>query len=526
MRNYCLPFLLPLRLALVFMAAWVVANAAQPKPFRVAVAHFMHEATTFSSEKADVHDFPQPNLKGETLLNSRIDQVEGFVDAVREFGPVELIGLESPRQPNGGSSRGWITRAAYELYIGKMLADLKAALPVDGVYLALHGAAAVEGIDRPEAELARRIRALVGPDVPIAGTFDLHGNEDEQFLQSANFALACKYYPHYDMRGQGERAARLLVRAMRGEYKSTTATRKPRIISPTLMQWTGQSPWSNVIQRALVWEATQKDVFVSVFFGYPYADGPDLGATIKVMTNNDQALADRIADDMADFMWLNRHALLNTTTAIAPAEAVAKAVIATAAGETPVVLADYSDRPGDSTHILAEILKQDLSGVLYATMRDERTIAFLRSSGAKAGDAFDREVGGFVLTPDSGEPVRITGKVVYSGAPEGSAARYGHVGIIEFGRGNWLVVTGQRVQITSPMQMRFGPIDPSKFTAWVLKSRVHFRRGFDDTGYARKILIVDAPGPYLGTVHLDRLPYEKANLKDFYPFTDAPTWRP
>ena len=227
-----------------------------------------------------------------------------------------------------------------------MLRDLRDALPVDGVYLALHGAAAVEGIDRPEAELARRIRALVGANVPIAGTFDLHGNEDDQFLQWANFSLACKYYPHYDHRLQGERAARLLVRSMRGDFKSTTATRKPGIISPTLMQWTGQSPWSDLVQRALVWEAIERDTFVSVFFGYPFGDGPDLGATIQVMTNNDPALADRVADDMTDYMWRMRAKLLSTTKVVPPPMAVSQAISATHHRATPVVLADYSDRSG------------------------------------------------------------------------------------------------------------------------------------------------------------------------------------
>lgn len=169
-------------------------------------------------------------------------------------------------------------------------------------------------------------------------------------------------------------------------------------------------------------------------------------------------------------------------------------------------------------HILREIIAQDLGGVIVATLRDERTLAKLMRAGAKPGDPFDGEVGGFVLTPASGKPVRIRGTVVYVGSQTALPRHKEPVAAIEFGRGNLLVLTSELVQVVDPEQLRFGPVDPRRYTGWVLKSRAHFRRGFDDTGYARKILIVDAPGPYLGTVHLDALPYKHVELGKFFPF--------
>ncbi|MHB1329501.1 MAG: M81 family metallopeptidase, partial [Gemmatimonadales bacterium] len=377
------------------------------RPLRIAVGFFSHEATTFMPEKAGINDFPKPNLVGDSLLAYRSESIQGFVQLAREYQGVELIPLESPGGPPiGGSSKGWITEEAFEHYAKLMMDDLREALPVDGVYLSLHGAMAVEGVPRPEAELARRVRELVGPSVPIAGSFDPHGNEDEEFLKQANFSLVMKYFPHYDGRLQGERAARLLIRTARGDYQPTTATRKPGIITPTVMQWTGQYPWINLVQRALTWEARQKDVYVSLFFGFPWSDVPDAGATIQVMTNGNQALADEIAEDMASYMWRLRRDFVATTPVVAPARAVTEAIAATRSKRTPIVLADYSDRSGDATHILAEIVRQDLGGVLYATLRDERLLKTLVAEGAKAGDAFDREEGGFVVAPESVKPVR------------------------------------------------------------------------------------------------------------------------
>ena len=114
----------------------------------------------------------------------------GFVKVAREYDGVELVGIESPLWPKTGTGSGWITQDAYETFVGRMIAELTAEGKVDGVYLCLHGAMGVRGVPRPEAELARRVREVVGPGAFIAGTFDPHGNEDEEFLPHADMAFA------------------------------------------------------------------------------------------------------------------------------------------------------------------------------------------------------------------------------------------------------------------------------------------------------------------------------------------------
>src|SRR5258707_16036 len=147
----------------------------------------------------------------------------------------------------------------------------------------------------------------------IAATFDLHGNEDEEFLKYADMAFTVKYFPHYDGYLQGERAARTLVRAIRGDYKPAHVTTKIPIISPTVLQWTGASPWMDLIQRSLVWEAREPAVYVNVFFGFPFADVPDVGMTIQVLTNGNAELAARVGRDISDAIWRVRDALLKST---------------------------------------------------------------------------------------------------------------------------------------------------------------------------------------------------------------------
>ena len=287
------------------------------QPIRIAVLHFSHETVTFLKNDTTLEDFIYPGspAKGEALLNFDPTYfMGGFVKMAREFEAVELVGIESPLWPKTYMGSGWVTEEAYETFVSKMIAGLVAEGPFDGVYLCLHGAMAVRGVARPEAELARRVREVIGPQAFIAGTFDLHGNEDEAFLQSADMAFCVKYFPHYDGYLQGERAARMLVRAIRGDYRPTHVTRKVPIISPTVLQWTGASPWMDLVQRALTWEAREVDVYVNVFFGFPFADVVDVGMTIQVLTNGKPALAEKIARDMADAAWRRRKARIAATT--------------------------------------------------------------------------------------------------------------------------------------------------------------------------------------------------------------------
>jgi len=240
---------------------------------------------------------------------------------------------------------------------------------------------------------------------------------------------------------------------------------------------------------------------------------------MKVSTNDDKARADGNADDMNEYMWRVREQMVDTEL-LRPEQAVSRAIADIENGVSPVVLADYSDRNGDSTWILDEIVKQGLRGVLYGTVRDERVIQQLLSMEAQPGDAFDMPVGGFAAD-SSGKPVQITGTLSYLGEGLG----YDTIAVVEFGEGNSLIVTPALRQIIWTEQLEVGGLDPDDFKAFVTKSRVHFRRGFDETGYSPSIYIVDAPGGFVGTVRLDSLTYDNVKLTDLYPYGTPPERR-
>ena len=477
----------------------------QSENMKIAVARFSHETCTFCPRPTTIEDWEFYGPPTRDLFTSDRGYIGGFKNMCEELGGVELIGILSPRGARGGSSGSWITREAFDKYSDLIVEDLKQAGNLDGVFLALHGAMAVTGIPKPEAELVRRVRETVG-GIPIMVTLDLHANEDHELSDAADAVFIIKRYPHYDSALQGERAARVMIRTIRGEYKPVMTTRKPGVITPSVYQGTGVSPSMEIMERARRWENQNRDVYVSVAYGFAYADVPDVGATVMVVTNNDLGLADRIADDMSDYIWRRREVFAGKMLPKTK-EGVALAIEAAKDGKTPVVIADHSDRTGGSTHILEELINQGAKNFCITTLRDEKAIEKIKNE-AKVGDSISVDLGGY-SDKFAGNPVRVDGKVTFLGDYAS-----GTVAVLLLGENNHVILTPELNQVTDTGIFEPLGIDFYTLDIVVLKSRVHFRRGYHETDIAGAIFEVDAPG--WGPSDLTVLPYENIP-KDIYP---------
>lgn len=494
-------------LATAVSAAAVPADQAAPRPIRIAVATFSHETCTFCPDPTGIAEweFYGPPVRGEAVLNEG-GYIRGFVDAAREYDGVQLQGILSPRDSKGGSSGSWITLEAFDKYSNGIASDIKATGPYDGVFLALHGAMAVTGVPRPEAEIVRRVRAVVGDAVPIMVTLDLHANEDRSLSDVASGVFITKRYPHYDAALQGERAARVMMRVIKGTYKPVMATRKPGVLTPSVFQGTGVSPAMEIMERARIWEERTPDVFVSVAFGFAYADVEDVGATVMVVANGNQALADRIADDMSDFIWKQREAFAGKTLPKTD-EGVAQAIAAAKARKVPVVLADHSDRTGNSTHVLAALLQQGAQNFCVATIADDKAIAEIART-AKVGGPVSVSVGGYA-DQFAGSPVKIDGVL----ETLGPYREHKTIAVVKAGS-NRVILTPVLHQVTDPGIYRDLKIPFAECDIMVIKSRVHFWRGFVEDRFAQTVVVVDAPG--LGPADVTTIPYKNAP-KNLYP---------
>ncbi|MFQ5602071.1 MAG: M81 family metallopeptidase [bacterium] len=482
-----------------------VLGQQSSEKIRIAVARFSHETCTFCPKPTTVADWEYYGPPTREILNSNRGYIGGFKSFCDEMGGVELVPILSPRGARGGSSGSWITKKAFDKYTGLIAEDIQAAGELDGVFLSLHGAMAVTDVPKPEAEIVRRVRKVVG-DIPIMITLDLHANEDHELSDAADAVFIVKRYPHYDATLQGERAARVMLKTIRGTYKPVMATRKPGVITPSVFQGTGVSPAMDIMERARRWECRERDVYVSVAFGFAYADVPEVGATVMVVANDSLKLAEKIADDMSDYIWRMRKEFAGKKLP-KPREGVARALSAVKAGRAPVVIADHSDRTGGSTHILQELIQQGARNFCIATLRDEKAIEKLQAT-AKVGHKVSLALGGY-SDKFAGNPVQVEGTLTYLG-------QYGRdaTAVLKIGENNYVILTEHLRQVTDTNIFAPLGIDFEKLELIVLKSRVHFRRGYHETGIAGAIIEIDAPG--WGPADLTTLPFKNIP-KDIYP---------
>ncbi len=491
---------------------------------RIAVASFSHETCTFCPRLTTVEDFEYVGVpEGIDVLESSRgipNYINGYIKVAEAEPDVELVGILGARRSRGGSSGSWLTKECFDKYSYGIANGIKEAGDIDGVLLALHGAMAATGIPKPEAEIVRRVRKVLGPDVPIMVTLDLHANEDHELADAADGVFILKTYPHIDSEEIGIMAARCIIDTIRGDFKPTMALRKPGIMTPSVYQGTGFYPAKDIMDRAREWEKKEEKVYgVSVAFGFAYADVPDVGATVVVVTNDDQELADRVAQDMSDFIWSLREPFAGK---ILPKtqEGVRKAIAAAKAGKTPVVIADHSDRTGDSTYILKELISQGAENFCVITIADEKAIEEI-SSKANVGDLVTQKIGGYA-TELSGQPVEISGTVKFLGdctfkmtgpMSKGATTRMGKTAVIGFGKNNYVVISPHLHQVLDNAPFAALDLNLKDLDIISIKSRVHFRAYYNDV--AGEIIEIDAPG--LGPADVTQHVFENAP-KDLYPF--------
>lgn len=375
----------------------------------------------------------------------------------------------------------------------RVIADLRAALPIDAVFLFLHGAMSAQGEDDCEGDLIAAVRSVVGPSVPIAAQYDLHGNVSRRMVEEADFTLSCLLYPHIDHPQRSLKAASLLARACSGEIsQQTTALKLPLVgLFPT-----DSEPMQAVISAIEQAEREPDVLAVSLFHGFYLADHPDVGATVVVITDRRPELGRSIADRLAQ--QFSAAAIAIPQQQLSVEQALEQA---TFAGSFPVVIADRADNAGagaasDSTFVLKAVLERKLKGVAMALFWDPVAVELAATSGP--GAKIPLRIGGKV-GPLSGEPVDLVVEVLsvrddirqaWFGVGEprlpigrSVAVRSGEVTI---------VLASERMQVFSRHVFTGHGIDPEAQRLLIVKSTQHFYGDF--APIARQVLYCDAPG--------------------------------
>ena len=405
---------------------------------------------------------------------------------------------------------GKVRRATFDWLCDPILSTIRQH-PFDGLLLGLHGAMDIDCFEDGEGELLRRIRSVVGQDMPIAITLDPHANVSRQMCALADIVVSFKTYPHVDMRDTGRQAGEILHRTMAGEIKPRTI----RVSRPMLEEVNGGrtdiGPMIDRIAAARAYE-DQANVFaVSINAGFASADIAEVGPSVLVTGQGDFAAHTAFAEVVADDIWNRRHEVLNDYLSVDEAAAIA---VAYEPDEGPLVIADYADNPGaggygDSTDLLGALLKAGVSNACFGPMVDGAVARELHS--AVVGERVHIVLGGKTDARFGGGPLALEIELVsvsdgrFTGdGPmiHGLGGSFGPTAVVRACGIEILVVTIAR-QILDLQQFKAFGIDPQSKGVVALKSMQHFRAAFEPI--AGQVIVCDSGA--LCTPRYDRLRY-------------------
>ncbi|SER53521.1 Microcystin degradation protein MlrC, contains DUF1485 domain [Faunimonas pinastri] len=393
---------------------------------------------------------------------------------------------------------GLIQRQTYEGLRNEILDQLRAAMPVDGVILGLHGAMVAQGYDDPEGDLLARVREIVGPDIVIASEFDPHSHLTAKRVAQLNAMAAFLEFPHTDFFERGEHLVEIGLRAVRGEIRPEISTFDCRMIG---IYPTSREPMRSFVDRIVALQGQDGVLSVSIIHGFMAGDVPDMGTQIVVVTDGRREEGDRLARRIG----LELYALRGKT---------AMPMVDTDGGldqmlrlrevhpDKPVVIADVWDNPGggvagDATCVLRRIMERGIDRVAVATIWDPIAVSFCHAAGE--GAVIKLRFGG-KSGPEGGEPIDAEVEILRT-AEEGwqsfrkSRVTLGRAAVIRIvGTEIDVILITSRTQTYEPDIFSNMGIDFTAKDLLLVKSTNHFYAGFAPV--ASEIVYVVAPTSY------------------------------
>ena len=467
----------------------------------ILVAGFQHETNTFAPSKAAYENFVRGEgfpamVRGDDMLALREVNIPagGFINAALAQGHTVRTVIWAGASPSAN-----VTRDAYERIAGEIV-DAARAGGFDAIYLDLHGAMVAEHLDDGEGELLARVRALVGPGLPVVASLDLHANVTAQMLREADALAAFRTYPHVDMAVTGEHAARLLAARVAAGGKWVRAERRLPFLIPINGMCTMLQPSQGVYQELERLEQTPGVASISFAPGFPAADFPECGPVVWAYgTDADavervtEALYQRVLE--LEPQW--------SPDFLAPADAVKRAQALAAGASRPVVIADTQDNPGaggdaNTTGMLRALVEANAQNAALGLFYDPEAVRQATAAGignkvrlrlggqsGVAGDApFEGE---FVVETLSPGKLRFDGPMM-----NGMDVDLEAVAGLRLG-GVRVVVSATKTQMLDRNLFRVGGVQPEEMAILVVKSSVHFRADFQPI--AQDVLVAKAPGP-------------------------------
>lgn len=506
-------------------------SPAGPGP-RVGLMGFFLESNRWAPVTTGAHfaascDLAGPALQAELArtVPRTLPDSAGFVAAMNAIGPWQPIALRLAAAQPGGPAE----HAYFAAFLDDITRRLRAALPLDAVFISAHGAALTTEHDDPDGLLFERVRELVGAQVPVVAVLDLHANVSQRMTDALSAFLAYRTNPHTDLRSCGEEAARQLHTLMGrgpGVVERVTLPFVPPATSQLIAPGT---PFARLMAHAQV-RVGGDMLNVSLCGGFALADCAKCGFSVVVTAAQGRRGAARaLAQALAREVWDRRTDFVSRLTPLQ--DAVAAAVRAGASGAPRLILADVGDNPGgggggNTVTLLRALVEAGAHAVVLGVFTDAALAeeAHRAGEGASIHARFNREGAQDPFAQPFDAPARVLALsdgsfVGRRGLVAGSQRSMGRAALLQLG-GVRVAVISERQQLLDPAQLDVLGVDLSGVQTLVVKSRGHFRAAFAGFADDDRILEVDCPGlttPNLATLPWTRLP------RPAYPIdTDAP----
>ena len=470
---------------------------------RFALAGISHETNTFHSIKTEYKNFEESGMilkeKEIEKLYESPSTIGGFFKASRDYG-FDLVPLMFATT----GPLGTITSVTFEKLINEILDKMKNHGPFDGVLLDLHGAAVSEEFEDMDGEITRRVRNLIGSDIPFGINLDMHANVSKEMVKNTDITNIYQTTPHLDADETGYKCAELVYKTSTMEIVPTQHVETPPMTINIINHNTNMEPMKSILSESRKLYSDRDVLSVSVAEGYPYSDIKKMGMSFVVITNDNQEKAKNYSKKIAKFAWSKRFEMDSKAPSI---EQGLKEAVSTI--EKPVVLMDSGDNIGagssaDSTHILHKARELGISGILQ-TIYDPEAVEKCMN---KLGSIITLSVGG-KSDKLHGDPIEITGKVTsyFEGEFEDHGRTHGGGKYFDAGDSvsiqtedeNTLILTSKRVGNTSIQLYYSLGIDPLGFPIIIAKGVQSPRPAFEPI--ASKIIALDTPGVTASGLH-------------------------
>lgn len=488
--------------------------------FRLAVGGISHETNTYVSGPTRLEDFRI--LRGEEIkseLGPTGTYIGGMLAAAEELGATSVPTFWALALPSGT-----IERDAYEALRDELLDSIEMALPIDAVALDIHGAGVAESIHDLEGDLVRSLRNLVGHDVKILATLDLHANVTQLMADTIDVILPVHYYPHTDTYERGYEAVTLIPAILSGEIRPICHVERLPMLMPTTTTLRGPARTTNELCRRQ--EDRPGMVDCTFVHGFPYTDTPHVAATVVATANGNLELARASARSVARWVWEHREEF--RPSSLMSEEAVARAL---AIEGGPIVINETSDNPGggapgDGTHLLRAMVESKLQDACFGYIWDAEVARMAHEAGV--GSTIEVNLGG-KFDSLHGAPLQLSayvkcltdGRFRLRSMLKGFEERLGPTARLQVD-GIDIIVTSQRgLQTLEPEVFLLHGIDITRFKIVALKSSHHFRAGFESV--VKEIVTADGPG--LTTLHVEVFE-RKRTPRPIWPLDPETTYEP